>query len=132
MNMKLNKDGLIIPDENLVVNRTLPEIDECRNILLHVVKQAIDDVQDYRFKTKLEHVEIYQSAHSFLFDDDYFIDWGDNEDGSFTELNLEQICELLNLDIDWIRQKISEQIEVELKKDGVVAIKRKKPYAKKL
>lgn len=124
--IKLNKDGFILSeDDDVIVNRTTPELDECRNILLQVIKQAMDDIQAFKDKTKPEQVEIYQTAYLFLFDDDYFIKWGD------IELNLEQICEIINLDIDWIRQKLSQQIEVELKKDGVVAPKRRRPYAKK-
>lgn len=123
---RFNKDGFILSeDDDVEVNRTVPEIDECRNILLQVIKQAMDDIQVYRNKTKPEHVEIYQTAHDFLFDDEYYIQWGD------IELNLDQICEIISLDIDWIRQKLAQQIEVELKKDGVVAPKRRKPYARK-
>ena len=124
--VKLNKDGFILSeDDDVFVNRTTPELDECRNILLQVIKQAMDDIHSFKDKIKPEQVEIFQSAYSFLFDDEHYIQWGD------IELNLEQICEIINLDIDWIRQKLSHQIEVELKKDGVVAPKRRKPYAKK-
>jgi hypothetical protein len=124
--VKLNKDGFILSeDEDVVVNRTLPELDECRNILLQVIKQAMDDIQAFKDKTKPEQVEIYQTAHDFLFDDEHYVQWGD------LQLNLEQICEIINLDLDWIRQKLSQQIEIEMKKDGVVTPKRRKPYARK-
>lgn len=82
-------------------------------LLLKIVEQAI---RDYCF---LEWSNIpykkwhWETARDFIFDDDYFIFWGN------LELNLGRICEILCyseksfLDIDWVRRKTQEKYEQE-------------------
>lgn len=114
--MRLDKNGVIISDDDDVkVNRTEPKLDECKSLLLHVVKQAVDDYQSYKDKTRDDHREIWVTASGFIFDDDYYINWGDRQ------LNLEQICDFIGLEVSWVRNKISQQLEVKLKSDGLVA-----------
>jgi hypothetical protein len=118
--MRLDKNGVIISDDDdVVVNRTEPKLDECRSLLLHIVKQAVDDYESFKMKTKEEHQEIWRSANSFIFDDDHYIKWGDKE------INLDQICDLLGLNIDWVRNRISQRLELKLTKDGVLIPARK-------
>jgi hypothetical protein len=114
--MRLDKNGVILSDdEDVEVDRTEPQLDECKMILLHLVRQAIDDYQLFVGKTKPEHQEIFLSASGFLFDADYLIQWGD------IELSLEQICDVINLDLEWVRSKITHQIGVKLKQpEGIV------------
>jgi hypothetical protein len=115
----LDKNGVIILDEDDVkVNRTEPKLDECKTLLLHVIKQAVDDYQSFKDKTREDHKEIWLTASGFIFNDDYYIHWGDKE------INLEQICDLLSLEVNWVRSRISQQLEVKLKNDGVVVAKR--------
>jgi hypothetical protein len=85
-------------------------------LLLKVVEQAI---RDYCF---LEWVNIpyrkwhWETARDLIFDDNYFIQWGD------LQLNLGRICEILAyteksfMDVDWIRRKTKERYEQERRK----------------
>lgn len=118
--MRLSNDGIIISDEDDVeVNRVDPKLDECRTLLLYVVKQAIDDYQTFQDRTREDHKELWLTSSGFLFDDDYHIQWGE------LILNFDQICDLLGLEVDWVRHKIHAQIEVELNVDGVVTTRNK-------
>lgn len=90
--------------------------EECCFLLLKVVEQAIRDYSLLEY-SNLPYKDFYwQTARDFLFDDDYFLDWGD------LKLNLGRICEILNyseksfLDIDWVRRKTKERYEREKKK----------------
>lgn len=123
--MKLDH-GVVVPEEdNVEVKRTEPFFDECKSLLLHVVKQAVDDYQSYRFKTREDHQEIWISASGFLFDNDHYIQWGEQE------MNLEQICDVLSLEVSWVRSRIAQQIEVKMKPDGVLAPMETKHVSKK-
>lgn len=118
--MRLDKDGIIVSDDDDVkVNRTEPQLDECRSLLLHVVKQAVDDFRSFKDKIREDHREIWLTASGFIFSDEYYIHWGDQE------LNLDQICDLLGLEVGWVRNRINQQTEVKLKSDGVVVPVRK-------
>jgi len=82
-------------------------------VLMKVVEQAI---RDYCF---LEWANIpykkwhWETAKDFIFEDDYFIAWGD------LELTLGNICEILAytekscIDVDWIRRKAKEKYAAE-------------------
>jgi hypothetical protein len=110
-------DGVVITDDfDVDVNRTTPQLDECKNVLLHVIKQAVDDYENLKHSAKSEHIEIWESANQFLFDDDYFINWGDKE------INLEQICDFIGLDVDWVRKRMKKRFGIELETDGVVNV----------
>jgi hypothetical protein len=90
--------------------------EEACYILLKVVEQAI---RDYCF---LEWSNIpykrwhWETAKDFIFEDDYFVAWGD------LELNLGRICEILAyteksyMDVDWVRRKTKEKYEAEKRK----------------
>lgn len=115
MKLKLDQGVVISEEDNVEVKRTEPFFDECKSLLLHVVKQAVDDYTSYRYKTREDHQEIWLTASGFLFDSDHYIQWGD------TEMNLEQICDVLSLEVEWVRGRIAQQIEVKMKPDGVLA-----------
>lgn len=118
--MRLDKHGIIISDDyDVKVNRTEPKLDECKTLLLHVIKQAVDDYRAFKDKTREDHQEIWVTASGFIFDDNYYIDWGDQQ------LNLDQICDFVGLEVNWVRNRISQQLEVKLKNDGLVAPVRK-------
>lgn len=112
--MRFEQGIILIDEDDVRVNRTPPHLDECKNLLLHVIKQAVDDYQLFRNKTREDHREIWATASGLLFNDDHYIEWGG------IELNLEQICEILSLDIHWVRTKVLEQVEVKLQADGTL------------
>ncbi len=113
--MRLKKDGTVLSDEEDVeVNRTEPQLDECKMLLLHVVKQAVDDYKFFKNKPREDHVEIFTTASGFLFSDTHFIEWGE------LQLNLEQICNIVELEVGWVREKICRQLGVKLEPQGTL------------
>lgn len=97
-----------------------PDLQECKLIILHVIKQAIKDYEHYREKQGGEEEQfIYETARDFLFDDDYMVQWGD------TEMCLRQFCDILDIDIDWLRNKVVQKFDIKFLKDGRIVPKRK-------
>lgn len=87
--------------------------EECCFLLLKVVEQAIRDYCLLQY-SNLPYKDFYwQTARDFLFEDDYFIDWGS------LKLCLGNICEILCcseksfLNIDWVRRKAQERYKRE-------------------
>lgn len=102
-------------EEFCVVNRTFPAPDECNHLFLHLIRQSIEDFKQLKNKTKEEYREAFLTASGFMFDDDYYIDWGEKQ------INLEGICTHLNLDISWVRDKVMQQVKVKLQQGIVIA-----------
>ena len=87
-------------NKRFYLSHYLPNIEECKFILLKVVEQAIRDYSHLiKFKDSEELYIKWEEAKDFLFDEDYFIQWGN------IELSLELITDILELDLDWIRMK---------------------------
>jgi len=85
--------------------------DETRYLIYKIVEQAIRDYLSlYNAKTLADKFD-YQTAVSFLFDDNYTINWADEEK------NLEDLLDIINIDISWIRYKV-----VKLKNQQVIDI----------
>jgi hypothetical protein len=104
-------------EEFCLVDRTYPAPDECNILFLHLIRQSIEDFKQLKDKSKEEFKEAFLTASGFMFDDDYYIDWGDKK------INLESICTHLNLDIEWVRRQILQQVKVKLQQGVVVAVK---------
>jgi hypothetical protein len=81
-----------------------PDDEECKFLLLKVIEQAVRDFISFADSTEPELVEICLEARSFLFDDDYYIDWGEQE------LNLATIMDILDIDIEWFRSKTRQKL----------------------
>ena len=78
----------------------VPSVDETRDLLIKVIEQAIRDyIRLHDTKNYVEAEDLF-TAEEFLFNDDYFIDFGDEE------LNCEQILAMLSIEIKWLRDKI--------------------------
>jgi hypothetical protein len=113
--MKKLIDGTIIPDEyDVAVNRSLPEEDECRVLLLLIIKQAIEDYRFYSNKNRPEDKEIWNTASAFLFDDSYYMDWAEET------IDFKTICGLLGFNAAWLRNRISLSLGTKLSKDGTI------------
>jgi hypothetical protein len=67
--------------EDIEVNQTEPDLQECKILILHMIGQAVKDYEYYRNKTEEEEIEIHKSAQNLLFNDSYKIDWGTEEVG---------------------------------------------------
>ena len=74
---------------------------------MKVIEQAVRDYCSLEWTNipyKLFH---WQTAHDFLFDDNYFIPWGD------TELNLEIISSPVGVDVGWVRLRAKRRYQKE-------------------
>jgi hypothetical protein len=96
-----------------------PNVQECHYLILQVINQAIKDYEHFRNKTREDDKAIFESANAFLFDNNYTFDWGDHE------VNLEYLCSIINIEIEWLRNKIVEKLEVVMLTDGRVVPKRR-------
>lgn len=81
----------------------LPNIQECRFLLTKVIEQAINDYCNLEGSDIPNAEQLWFDARDFLFDEDYWICWGD------LELNLEDICDILDLDVEWIRDSTQKK-----------------------
>lgn len=100
--------------KDVKVDRTAPDIQECRLIILHTINQAVKDYENFREKTKPEDREIFETADGFLFDDNYLVDWGDRPVG------LRKLCDHIEIDLDWLRNQIVKRLDIEFLPDGTV------------
>jgi hypothetical protein len=96
-----------------------PNFQECEYLILQVINQAIKDYEHYRNRTKEEDKEIFESARDFLFEDSYYFYWGDQQ------VNLSYLCSLIDIDINWLRNKIIERLEIKMNSSGIVLPKRR-------
>lgn len=79
---------------------------------MKVVEQAVKDYTlikspHYSDKYRSRHIKNWESARDFIFDDNYLIDWGDQQ------MNLEDILDIMDIDIDWFRKKTRIKYEQE-------------------
>ena len=79
------------------------------------IEQAVRDYCALEYSLIPHAMDHWESARAFLFDDDYYIQWGD------IYINLDRMCECIRIDIDWVRLKIKQRYDA-LKK------KKKKKY----
>lgn len=84
--------------------------EEAKFILYKVLEQAVRDYSCLQWADVPFRDWHWHTAKDFLFEDGYFIQWGEEE------LNLEMICELLGLDIEWIRRKSKERYKLTIEK----------------
>ena len=106
---------MISKKKKIFVNRIAPDIQECKLILLYVIAQAVRDYEIYKKKTSEEDREIYLTDEGFIFDDNYSIDWGDEV------LTLNNICDLIDIDIDWLRNQVGNKNNLKwMSKQGIL------------
>jgi hypothetical protein len=74
--------------------------DETNIIFLKIIEQSIRDYFNLSKSIVPIEIQYFESASGFLFDDDYFIHWGDYE------ISLENILNYLQIDVDWFRKKL--------------------------
>ena len=81
-----------------------PNMEECRFLILKVIEQAVRDFVSFADSKEPELIEVCKEARSFLFDDDYYINWGDRE------FCLSEMLDLVDVDIEWFRTKTREKL----------------------
>ena len=80
--------------------RTLPHIDECRILILKIIDQAIRDYLNLEHSNSPSERRYYEEACEFLFDADYYIDYGG------VDKNLQDLLDILDIDIEWMRERV--------------------------
>lgn len=80
--------------------------DEHRVLITAVLYQAI---KEYMYPTTIQvnrdRNRVQRSAASFLFNDDYLLDWGDKT------LSPRDLLLSIDLDIDWIRARVVKKVK---------------------
>lgn len=87
----------------------LPKIDECKILILKIIEQAIRDYLSLTNATAPIEKYYYETATNLIFNDEYTIDYGG------TDKTLEDLLDIVNLDIDWLRYKIIRMKEKRIK-----------------
>lgn len=85
----------IIDTEPYVVHE-----DETKILFLKIIEQSIRDYFNLSKSCVPIEVQYFESASGFLFDEDYYIPWGDYE------ITLENILEYLQVDPGWFKTKL--------------------------
>jgi hypothetical protein len=86
----------------LTQDSSLPYIDECRILILKMIEQAIRDYLSLRGSSAPIEQVYYHTACEFLFNDDYYIDYGG------VDRNLEDLLDILDINITWFRERINK------------------------
>ena len=84
------------------VEVALPELDECRILILKIVEQSVRDYVSLERSPAPIDQYYYQTAYLFIFQDEYRIHWGN------TTKSLTDLLDLLDLDVDWFRMRVKE------------------------
>lgn len=95
-----------------------PTIEESRYLILKIIEQAVRDFVTLRTASAPIEIEYFETACEFLFDDEYAIDYGG------IDLTLKQFLSLLDVEIDWFRERVLRLLEEKNKtyfKPGVQA-----------
>ena len=97
-------------DVKFFLTNYFPDIEECKFLLLKVVEQSVRDYVSLADSIEPDLQEVCKEARDFIFNDEYYIDWGEKQ------LNLPMILELLEIDTEWFRGKARKKL---LEKDEI-------------
>lgn len=75
-------------------------IDECKYLILKMIEQTVRDFINLEHSSVPIEIQYYESACQFLFDDEYYIDYGG------TDKNLENLLDILDINIKWFRERV--------------------------
>jgi hypothetical protein len=78
-------------------------LEDTKLLLFKVVEQAIRDYCTVNALPGTRQYWYWETARDFIFSDDYFIEWGDSQ------FNLDMVCEIIGVDIDWLRMKSKQR-----------------------
>lgn len=80
--------------------QSLPHIDECRYLILKIIEQAVRDYLSLQQSNAPIERHYYETACQFLFDDDYRIDYGEEEK------SLNDLLDIIGIESEWLREKV--------------------------
>jgi hypothetical protein len=83
----------------------VPDEEQCRILMLKLLEQAVRDYCSMARSDLANEKLIWEEARAFLFDDDYQFRWGGYE------LSLESFLDILDLDINWVREQTQKKFE---------------------
>jgi hypothetical protein len=83
----------------------MPDEEQCRFLILKVLEQAMRDYVSFYDSIIHKEIAFWESAEAFLFDDEYYILWGN------LELTIEELLDLVNLDIIWVREQAKKKLK---------------------
>lgn len=84
----------------------LPELDECKILILKIIEQSIRDYMSLQYSTAPIEQFYYQTAEAFIFDDEYTINYGTQEK------TIRDLCDIVSVDIIWLRDKVRRFKEI--------------------
>jgi len=102
-------------------NDEIPE-DEVRYLLLRLLEQSMKDYMSLGDNLTKNNQEYFDTAESFLFDKEHYVQWGEYE------INCDFVLEYLDIDEEWFYKKL-EVIKIEKQKERLA--KKKKRCLKK-
>lgn len=76
------------------------EIDEARYLILKIIEQAIRDYISLSKSCAPVERDYYETACEFLFNDEYRINYGDEEK------SLKELLEILSIELAWFRERV--------------------------
>ncbi len=97
----------------------IPNEQEAKFLLLKVVEQAVSDYCNLEGSDIPYAQLLWEEARDFIFDDTYWIYWGD------LELSFEDILDILEIDVDAVREKASKRYREKKKYDKSIRNKEK-------
>ena len=83
-----------------------PDIEQCRYLILKVLEQADRDYTSLSSSQVPNERLQYRIAEAFLFEDEYYLWWGDKE------LKTEELLDIVDLDISWVREQTIRKLRV--------------------
>jgi len=78
----------------------LPEIDECRLLILKMIEQTVRDYLNLENSPAPIERWYFEAAECFLFEEEYRVDWGG------CEKSLKDFLDIIDIDIDWFRDNV--------------------------
>jgi hypothetical protein len=82
-----------------------PDEEQCRMLMLKLLEQSVRDYCSLSASQLGNEQLIWQEARAFLFDNEYQFNWGEYE------LTLESFLDIIDLDIDWVREQTQKKFE---------------------
>ncbi len=97
-----------------------PNVEECRYVIFRTIEQAVKDYMNLEDAKSDEEKFNYESAKEFIFDDDYFMQWGD------VEIRSTDLMDIVDMDPEWLRDKVNQKLHPVLDSDGIISTRRRK------
>lgn len=93
-----------------MITKTELDIDDCRELICLFIRQACSDYINFTFpRNKMERDALY-TAESFLFDDDYYIQWGDKKYNLSDMFDLAAESNETPINVHAFREKIKKKV----------------------